>query len=48
MDETTYLLSDKNRALRLLKAIKNVRSNINAKSLTFKELDDLEKRALIK
>lgn len=48
MDETTYLLSDKNRALRLLKAIKNVRSNINVKSLTFKELDDLEKRALIK
>jgi hypothetical protein len=43
MDETTYLLSDKNRAIRLVKAIKNVRSNTNVKHLTFKDLDNLRK-----
>jgi hypothetical protein len=48
MDETTYLLSDKNRALRLSKAIKNVRSNINVKNLTFNELDELQKKVFIK
>ncbi len=47
MDETTYLLSDSTRANRLEKAIKNVRSNANIKTLTFEELDELEKRATI-
>lgn len=47
MDETTYLMSDANRANRLEKAIKNVRSNTNVKNLTFDELDELEKRATI-
>jgi hypothetical protein len=47
MDETTYLLSDATRANRLEKAIKNVRTNTNVKSLTFDELDELEKRATI-
>jgi hypothetical protein len=47
MDETTYLLSDSTRANRLEKAIKNVRTNTNVKSLTFDELDELEKRATI-
>ena len=47
MDETTYLLSDETRANRLEKAIKNVRSNTNVKSLTFDELDELEKGATV-
>ena len=47
MDETAYLLSDTIRANRLEKAIKNVRSNTNVKTLTFDELDELEKRAAI-
>ena len=47
MDETAYLLSDTIRANRLEKAIKNVRSNTNVKTLTFDELDELEKRATI-
>lgn len=47
MDETTYLLSDTIRANRLEKAIKNVRSNTNVKSLTFDELDELEKNVTI-
>ena len=47
MDETTYLLSDTIRTNRLEKAIKNVRSNTNVKSLTFDELDELEKNVTI-
>lgn len=47
MDETTYLLSDTTRANRLEKAVKNVRSNTNVKSLTFDELDELEKNVTI-
>ena len=47
MDETTCLLSDTIRTNRLEKAIKNVRSNTNVKSLTFDELDELEKNVTI-
>ena len=47
IDETTYLLSNKDRAERLQRAIKNVRNNINVKSLTFDELDEFEKRATV-
>jgi hypothetical protein len=47
MDETSYLLSDSARASRLEKAIKNVRSSTNVKTLTFEELDELEKKASI-
>ena len=47
IDETTYLLSNQDRAERLQKATQNVRHNINVKSLTFDELDELEKRVTI-
>lgn len=47
IDETTYLLSSQDRAERLQKAVKNVRTNTNVKSLTFDELDELEKRVII-
>jgi hypothetical protein len=47
IDETTYLLSDKIRAERLKKAVQNVRTNTDVKTLTFDELDELEKRATI-
>ncbi|MEA5460598.1 hypothetical protein VB796_16195 [Arcicella sp. LKC2W] len=47
IDETTYLLSENVRAERLKKAANNVRTNTNVKSLTFDELDELEKRATI-
>ena len=43
-DETSYLLSNQDRAERLQKAIQNVRNNINVKSLTFDELDEFERR----
>jgi hypothetical protein len=47
IDETTYLLSDDVRAERLKKATDNVRTQTNVKSLTFDELNELEKRATI-
>ena len=47
MDETTYLLSDSARASRLEKVIQNARLNTNLKTLTFDELDELEKKASI-
>ena len=47
MDETKYLLSDKQRTIRLMKAIKNVRSNTHVKTLTFEDLDNLQKRAFL-
>jgi hypothetical protein len=47
IDETTYLLSDDVRAERLKKATENVRTQTNVKSLTFDELNELEKRATI-
>lgn len=47
IDETTYLLSDNVRAERLKKAVHNVRTNTHVKSLTFDELDELEKRVTI-
>jgi hypothetical protein len=47
-DETTYLLSNQDRANRLLKAVQNVRNNMNVKALTFDELDELEKRITTK
>jgi hypothetical protein len=43
IDETTYLLSNEQRAKRLERAIKNVRENNNTKTITFDELDELEK-----
>lgn len=46
-DETTYLLSDSNRANRLETAAKNVRTNQNTVSLTFDQLQELEQRASI-
>lgn len=47
IDETTYLLSNEQRAKRLERAIKNVRENNNTKTITFDELDELEKRTAI-
>ena len=47
INETTYLLSNKDRAERLQKAIQNVRNNTNVKSLTFDELDEFEKRVIV-
>lgn len=47
IDETTYLLSNQDRSERLQKAVQNVRNNTNVKSLTFDELDELEKRVTI-
>ena len=47
IDETTYLSSNQDRAERLQKATQNVRHNINVKSLTFDELDELEKRVIV-
>ena len=47
LDETTYLLSNQDRAERLQKAIQNVRSNTNVKSLTFDELDEFERRVIV-
>ena len=47
LDETEYLLGDSVRAARLLKASENVRTGKSVKSLTFDELDELEKRAAI-
>lgn len=47
MDETTCLLSDISRTNRLEKAVKNVRSNTNVKTLTFDGLDELEKNVII-
>ncbi|MCU0468948.1 MAG: hypothetical protein MUF58_10120 [Arcicella sp.] len=47
IDETTYLLSNEQRAKRLERAIKNVRENNNTKTITFDELDELEKGTAI-
>ena len=44
INETTYLLSNKDRAKRLQRAIQNVRNNTNVKPLTFDELDEFERR----
>jgi hypothetical protein len=44
VDETSYLLNNQDRANRLQKAIQNVRNNLNVKSLTFDELEILEKK----
>jgi hypothetical protein len=44
VDETSYLLSNQDRANRLQKATQNVRNNVNVKSLTFDELEILEKK----
>lgn len=47
IDETTYLLSNLDRAERLQKAAQNVRNNNDVKPLTFDELDEFEKRVTI-
>jgi hypothetical protein len=47
-DETSYLLSNKERAIRLQKAIYNLRNNLNIKYLTFDKLDEMEKKITIR
>ena len=47
IDETTHLLSNKDRAERLQKAIQNVRNDTNVKFLTFDELYEFEKRVIV-